>query len=423
MLFRHGPNATWSVLEYLAYPLFMLAATPILVASLGEGDFGLWMLILAIGGFGSVANLGMGAAIVKFVAEARAAGRAEDVLDVVRQSVTISGASALLLCLLMVAIAPLLAQSVFSKMGDVHRVASALRIGALIIFIQQFDQVAAATLKGFERFSVAARVEVAAKFALVGVNVAVAHLTGELFSVLAGTVTVMIVSLAARAWVAGRLVGGVLLMPAWPGPKGGALLRFGGWVWLQAVASVLLSSVDRFVVGGLLGASALAHYSVCTQLAQQVHAVPAAAMGFLMPLATRKHHQGDDVRRVRRLALTANVLVALPLALALAVGADFGLRIWMGPDFAAENAGLLRWLTLAYLLLALNVAAHYLLLGEGEARFVSLTNIVGGILSSVGAGLLVPGFGVAGAAAGRLMYGPVLLLNFVRLFGKRKEPS
>jgi O-antigen/teichoic acid export membrane protein len=72
-------------------------------------------------------------------------------------------------------------------------------------------------------------------------------------------------------------------------------------------------------------------------------------------------------------------------------------------------------LAAAYAILAANVVPHNALLGLGNVRFVSTVNILGGVLSLVAATSLIPVFGILGAAIGRLLYGPAIALNFLKI--------
>ena len=44
------------------------------------------------------------------------------------------------------------------------------------------------------------------------------------------------------------------------------------------------------------------------------------------------------------------------------------LTLWLGPDVAASSAGVLRYLIIAYWILALNVVPYYILLGMGRIQ-------------------------------------------------------
>jgi O-antigen/teichoic acid export membrane protein len=296
---------------------------------------------------------------------------------------------------------------------------SVARLGAVLLVLQQLEFVFAAALKGFERFDLAAAIDVAARLAGVGAGLAAAYATRDLAAVIAAGVAVSAVSLVARAAMASRVAGAPVYRPVPLRSIPGEVLRFGAWAAAQGLAGALLGHLDKLVIGWFLGASAVTYYSVCTQLAQQVHALPAAALAFLLPLTSRRGALGSGALAPRRaIALGAALAVALAVAL-LALGIPF-MRLWMGEAFTAAAGPLLPWLVGAYLLLGLNVAPHYLLLGAGEARFVSLANIAGGLASSLGTVLLVPALGLVGGALARGLYGPVLLASYARLWRAEK---
>lgn len=312
-----------------------------------------------------------------------------------------------------------LAHHVFGQMGSPAKVEQTLFIAASLLLVQQFDVVFAAALKGMERFDIAARMEILIRLVTVAACVAAAWLTRDLLVVLLTYLASACFALVFRGVVAGRLVGGFVLLPAWSRERAGEVFSFGMWSSLQGLAAALFQNADRMIIGAYLGAGPVAYFSVCTQLAQQIHTIPAAAMSVLLPLVSRKSAgPAGGLRRVRRLSVLLNFMFAGVLALALFVIGPAFLVWWMGSEFAAQTGNLLTWLVLGYFVLALAVAPHFLLLGRGEARFVSLSNIVGGIATLLSALVLIPVAGLVGAAWSRLAYGPVLAVSFARLYGK-----
>jgi len=412
----------WSVLEYLFYPLMMLATTPILLRLLGQEDFGLWMLVGAVSGMAGVAGLGMGAATMKYVAQYRGSGETDKVAAVVRQTLAIALIGGVILGSTIVVCSPLLARYVFPDMGAHEKVAIALSLGALILIIQQADGVLTAAIKGFERFGTAAPLEISLKVSIFGASLLVASLTRDVLSVLATAAAVSLLGLVARAMLARRVVGASVHWPAWQPTLAREVLSFGLWNWLQGISGALFLYFDRFLIGALMGAQAVAQYSICTQLASQVHSIPAAGFSFLLPLMSRRigAEAGADMHRLYRYAIIANAALAALLALPLLIFGRPILVLWVGVDMALQVSDLLFWLTLAYFMLAFSVAPHFLLLGRGEAKFVSVTNIAGGVMTTLGAALAVPPLGLIGGVIGRTLYSPVLAVCYGRLF--RKAP-
>ena len=110
-----------------------------------------------------------------------------------------------------------------------------------------------------------------------------------------------------------------------------------------------------------------------------------------------------------------NFGVATLLCLPLMLFARPLLSLWMGAQFAQNAWPLLSLGILGSFLLSLNITAHYALLALGEARFVSMTNLVAGLVTLAAVVLLTPRYGLIGAALGRLTYGPVTWLLYYRL--------
>jgi O-antigen/teichoic acid export membrane protein len=63
----------------------------------------------------------------------------------------------------------------------------------------------------------------------------------------------------------------------------GVLLKYGGWVTFSAVFGPILNMLDRFVIGGLFGATAVTHYTVPVQLAGRTAIVSYALNSAIFP--------------------------------------------------------------------------------------------------------------------------------------------
>ncbi|MGE5526755.1 MAG: oligosaccharide flippase family protein [Rhodospirillaceae bacterium] len=421
----HLRNATWSTAEYLFYPLLMLAATPVLVASLGTADFGLLMLVNSVAGMGTAGSLGMGAATIKFVSSAAGRNDRAEAVEVIRTTLGLAVAGTAVVAGLVVLTAPLLARHVFEKMGEHGQVTLALMFAAFNLMVMQIDGVFACGLRGLERFGTAARLEIGFKVAAVVISMAVAWVTRNLDAVLVASGACLAASGLAKGWTLGRFLGqNVLHIDFGNRTMLRTVLGFGWWNWLSGIGSLLFVHADRLLIGALIGANAVGYYAVCTQLAQQVHALPAAAMAFLFPLISRKLQTDDGraLRRVRNYGVAVNVAISLTLGLAMMVFGPLLLALWMGRDFAANSSHILLWLTVAYFVLSLNVAPYYLLLGHDEARYVSVANLAGGGMGILAAVILLPTLGVIGAAQARLVLGLTTLANYWRLYRPKVAP-
>jgi O-antigen/teichoic acid export membrane protein len=422
----HLKNAGWSSAEYVFYPLLMLAATPVLVACLGTERYGLFMLVNSLASIGGAATLGVGAATIKFVSSSMGRRDRGGAALTVQATLALAVAGSVVLGLAMVFAAPALSTGIFARMGASSDVSQAIVFAAFMLAAAQVDGVFACALKGMEKFALAARLEIVLKVAMIAAAMIVAWKTRNLGAVLATTCAIACVSAITKGIATSRLLGVNVLTPRIPDRQTlRRVLGFGVWSWLSVIGSLLYVHADRLLIGAMLGATALGYYTVCAQLAQQLHALPAAAMSVLFPLISRKSQNAnaEAIARVQTAGIGANVAMALGLGGVFLLYGDDLLRLWMGAEFARGAGDVLFWLVIAYLILALTIAPYYLLLGRNEARYASLTNLLGGIAGLAAALVLIPVAGAVGAAQARIMLGLVSFANYWKLARIKAYPA
>lgn len=412
----HIGRATWSITEQAVGPLLQLALTPFLLRWMGAEEFGLWALVIAITSMGQLASFGAGGATTKHVSADWGAGRRADAVATVRAATTVALAMGLLILALSAWTAVPLASVFFDRMGDTAHVGAALFLAVLLLLAQEIDGVFAAAMRGLQRFDLVARVELLGRLASTAAVAILAWHYRTVIPILAGAILLTACKAVARAVMVNRLLH--VRNAHWPSVERKHLRRvtdFGKWQWMQSIGSTLFSVADRLLVGWYFGAADLARYSICLQVAQSVHLLPAAAMQVLFPWisANAATSNAPSGTRLMKWSLASGAFcIVLPLALALISGPL--LSVWIGADFAELGTRLLQVLLFAYGVLAFNIPGHYFLLGLGEARFVSLSNLAAGALSIAISITLLP-LGLVAFAAGKLGYGPVILLNYFRL--------
>ena len=405
----------WAILEYGWYPLLVFISTPYLLHTLGVEGFGYWMLLTATVGFGSILNVGTGAATIKQVSASSGRGESESIGNVISTSLAIALVGGGLLALFILLVFGFAGNVLFAKMGNPSLVLLTGGVAALLAWIEQVDNVFASALKGAERFGRAASIEIASKTAQILAAVLAVSLWGGVAALYAALMLVAVVRLVAKSWLAGRVLGVSSLRPSFANVPD--MLHYAKWGWLQGVGGLLFGVADKMLVGSFLGAASLAHYSIATQLAQQIHSLSAAGLSVIFPKVSRR--LGGDANfslwRITKLTITGNFLASSFLALGLLIFGKKILTLWLGPVEAEACVEVLWYLTIAYWVLAINVAPHFILLGIGRVRFIALSNIFAGVVSLIIMYVLVQQQGMVGVGVARIVYGVIILVNFVSL--------
>jgi O-antigen/teichoic acid export membrane protein len=411
-------NAVSGIADYVAQPVSMLLAAPFLLRHMGLSQFGLWMLVSAAVSSGSTFTTGFGDAAVKYVSGARGENDWPEVASVVRGAITINLALGLLMGMLLSLAAPYVVHHVFKIEAGFHRLAiEALRIGSLILVVRSVESVPVSTLRAFEQYLPSVRINAVSRCAIILITVLLVAKGGGVTGIMLATFVVSSMAMLLQARALRKYVGPVRLLPSVDGNALPKIASFGSFSWLQALSALAFSQADRLIIGALLGTTGVAYYSVCTQAAQPIHGISSAGLHFLFPHLSARHARETavELRRVVGLAFRLNLLLVIALLLPVALFARPILELWMGAEFAHAAGTTLSVLAVAFALLAVNITAHYTMLALGQIRYLTYLNLSAGIATALLMLVLVSHWGITGAAAARILYGPVTWVLYLKV--------
>ena len=188
-----------------------------------------------------------------------------------------------------------------------------------------------------------------------------------------------------------------------PPPKVLEIRRALPFMWLGAVY-LLLSRTDLIMLGSLRGARDTGIYVVAARAAEALSLVMAAANTTLAPNIARLHKANDRAALQRLLTAAARrvMLATLPLAIVLIALAS-PLLTWLYGQEYAEGATALRILAIAQLVIVAGGPLGTVLDMSGFERVnlfsMTVAVVINGVLNLV----LIPRFGITGAAASTLI--------------------
>jgi O-antigen/teichoic acid export membrane protein len=313
-----------------------LALAPLLIHELGATTYGLWVLVLSISSITGLLDIGMSAALVKYVAEYDARGDR-------REAARIVGAAAWLYIILGALGAAIIAGLAFVLPGVLNvpeasrETATLLLIGvALGLLLGLPTIVPTAVLRGLQRFPTvnAIAVFIALCNVALTVIVLVAHI-GVL-----GLAAAAVITSVANLWLAV-----VAMRRAAPEFALGhlrfdrarlrRLIRFSAPIAVIQIAGRLQLKVDAIVIGAALPIRLLTPYNLAQRLAEGTRTVTDQFTRVLLPVATEVA-TARSAAEGRVLLLTATrltLLLALAVATPLILLGGQVLEVWVGPEF------------------------------------------------------------------------------------------
>jgi O-antigen/teichoic acid export membrane protein len=167
---------------------------------------------------------------------------------------------------------------------------------------------------------------------------------------------------------------------------------------VSAAVSPLLVYLDRFVVGALVSASAVAYYSTAQEVVLRMGMVSGAVVGVLFPAFARNADERGRLAELLESGVDAVLLLVLPLTLLLAAFAGDLLHLWMGHAYAAAGGPVLAWLALGLLVNGLAKVPSTMIQAVGRPDLTARLHLVELPLFMVVLGALVWEWGLEGAA-------------------------
>lgn len=207
------------------------------------------------------------------------------------------------------------------------------------------------------------------------------------------------------------------------------LLAFGGWVTISNIVGPVIVYVDRFVIGVVVAASAIAFYAVPFDVVSRLPILVAALCSVLLPELARlsrgipREPANSDVMRslVRRSSRLSAVVVAA-LVLVACLLTPWALRVWLGPAFEAQSTLITQILLLAFGVNAVAQIPFTALQASGRVRSVALLHIVELLPYCASLYVAVSWLGIEGAAWASLLRSVIDYLVLSWLW-RRHSPS
>lgn len=376
--------------------LVALATIPFYVDAIGMARYGAlaigWLLL----GYFGQADFGTGRALTQRIASTPQADNAQ-----VAVAVWSAACVALAISLIGAALVYTVAYYYFSGPFEIAQglrdeLLQAVWVLALANPIMALNGVVGGALMGLERFRISA----------------MANLVGNS----AGQILPLMVAIAwgpdltwlIMAAVAGRLIG---LIIGWAGlwrfALRGAPLRiaaadlrhattFGSWIALSGVISPLMVYADRFAIGAVLGAAAVAAYTIPFQIAGRTQMLPIALVQALFPQLAAESVAGS-IEKCRQYTVFIGQLYA-PLVIVLICLSRPLLQLWLGDALDPRSLLVAVILLASFWVNAVANVPYAQLHARGLPRFTALLHVMELPIYAVMLAVLGMSFGLAGIA-------------------------
>ena len=350
---------------------------PVLIRELGEARFGLLTLIWAVVSYFGLFDLGLGRALTQQLAVALAGDDHKGVGPLVATATVLMAVLGIFAGLLMALLAPW-GVGLIQSVPDQQEAVNAVLLMALAMPAIVLTSGLRGVLEARHAFGIINAIRLPmGLFTFLGPVVVVLYGSTRLDVVTAVLAAGRIVACVVHAWYAWRVL---------PDDHGRLVLRkrllkplcvSGGWLTLSNIISPFMGYVDRFIIGGVVSAAAVAHYTTPQEIVTKLWIVPGALTAVLFPaFAADVTKQDGKTRPLFAKAVHWLFLTLFPVTLFLALFAQEILTVWVGAEFALQSAKLMQIFAAGILINCLAHVPFTLIQGAGQPRITALIHSV-----------------------------------------------
>jgi O-antigen/teichoic acid export membrane protein len=383
---------------------YVFLVTPIVVRTLGQEGYGVWSFLNGLLGYTNLLFLGVGSALVRYVAAFSATGDQPSINRLTSVATTIFAAIGLSAVVVFAGLS-LVVEDLFAD-GLTMVSSSAAAWTCAMLGVQVFCFFLAtsfnATLVGRDRYDLANLsriVSVVLRFVLVTLA-----LSGDrpLIRLAVLTTIASFIDVVVVMRLAHRLDPHLSVRVARPRLDELRLLYgFGAPAFVIVLSSRLISYTDTTVIGMMLGASDVALYAVPLQLVEYAQLAFGAYAGVLLSRLSVLNTLGaiEEMRAAYGTALRITALLAAFVLTNLLWAGPAFVDLWLGPSYGAASRWVLVWLVAAAFLHVFTTAVampfyHALKLLARPAQVLLIEALLNLVLSV----LLVRRLGISGVA-------------------------
>lgn len=423
-----GSSAFWSLMGDIVPMLAAMAVAPALLGLLGIERLGVLSLIWVFVGYFSFLDLGLGRAVTVAVATCR-----HGVAPSTKQELCITGSA--VVALLALGSAGAIALGLLALFGSLPfqlssnsleeevRIALGWMMPSLPLLLA--SSALRGHLEGTGAFRALNLIRIPAGVMLAAGPLLAAQYTTDLAWAAVSLLIVRLLQLWALAMVMAhqqrlslyRVMAHMLSMWDWQKLK--QLLSFGGWMTMSSVLGPIIVYADRFVIGALVGASAVSLYAIPFDVVSRFPVLIASACSVLLPEFVRvlaQVAQGQITATAWQAVLSRATVVAVGLVSTVALVGWWALPgfmvWWMGASFAADASLVAQVLLIGFAINALAQIPYTGLLALGQTRTIATVHLLEIAPYLAGLWWAISHFGLVGAAIAGVVRG---LVDYVLL--------
>lgn len=381
-------------------PLFY---TPIMLGILGQDEYGLYSLSTSVTSYLTLLNLGMGSAIVRYVAKYRAENNIDGIRRLIGLFMALYSCMAVLVCI-GGGVLSCFAGNLFSKgltAPEIAKLKVLIIIMSLNVAISLPTSTFSSIATAYERFVFSRTVAICETVAVPVLNLLILYLGQGSIGMAVIALGIQVISAVIFFLYCSKKLNITPTCRQMPTDLLKEIASYCFFIFLSTIVDMLYWSTDKVLIGAILGSAMVAIYNVggvFTAIMQNLaQAISQVFTPHIMMMATKKDQSPKEISELMvRIGRLQFYIVSFILAGYIVFGQYF-INFWAGKGYeAAYYVALLTMVPLAIPLI--QSIAYSTMVAQNKHKFRAIIYAIIAVANVVSTYLVLEPFGIIGAA-------------------------
>ena len=398
-------NSLWGSGSFIFITLISFLILPFIINKLSIEGYGIYILITSLVGFYGILDLGLGSALIKYVAELYEKNDHKNLNNYINSSVIFQGLIGLLSSIAIMFFSKNIINLLNISQGNDQEATYSLNLCAIGFFFTFIGGAYKAVLQGLQLYKVSSLMDSIINLAL---NIFVAIVLymgyGLIGSILINVLVAFISFLGYYVLVKKNLPTYAISI-ALNVKILKDIVSFSFFIFLSKISNMFSNYIVRFVISFFLGPEAVTYYTVPSKLVGAIGGIASSSISAIFPFSSQLSAANNDAEIKTLFLKSSRIFIAIifPISFFICIFSRQILTLWMGAEFAKNSWLVLTIICFSSFIGGLSAIPNLIILGRGNSKLIGLFSIFTIILYIISLPLLTKFFGIIGTAIALLI--------------------
>ncbi len=393
-------NSLWGSGSFVFISLISFLILPFIIKKLSIEGYGIYILITSLVGFYGILDLGLGSALIKYVAELHEKNEIERLNLYINNTVIFQGLIGLLSSIAILFFSKNILYLLNVGKENIKDATYALNLCAIGFFFTFIGGAYRSVLQGLQLYKSTSIIDSVLNLALNTFVAVVLFMGFGLVGCIVINVIVAFMSFIGYYILVKKNISSYVISFFINFKILKEIISFSFYIFLSRISGIFSTYIVRFVISFFLGPAAVTYYIVPSKLVGALGGITGGGISVIFPFSSQLG-AGNNSDEIKNLFLkSSRILTAItfPMIVFISLFSEQILTIWVGVAFARQAWLVLSVISFSAFIGGMSTIPNLIILGQGNSKLIGVFSFLTIVLYIIFLPILTKLFGIIGTS-------------------------